>query len=51
MLKQINFRKCKATAVILIIKRGNSITAKNENPQIQSMFHDCVVPGTYCTSP
>lgn len=45
MLKPINFRKCKATAVILIIS-GKGITVKNENPQIQSMFHDFTVPGT-----
>lgn len=27
--KPINFRKCKATAVILIIISGNSLTAEN----------------------
>lgn len=46
MLKPMNFRKCKTTAVILIIKSGNNITAKTENPQIQSMFHACTVSGT-----
>lgn len=47
MLKPINFRKSKATAVILIIKNGSSITAKNENPQIQCS----TMPGSDCTSP
>lgn len=43
MLKPINFRKCRAAAVILIVGSG-SITAENQNPQIQSRFHDCTVP-------
>lgn len=47
MLKPIIFRKSKATAVILIIKNGSSITAKNENPQIQCS----TMPGTDCTNP
>lgn len=47
MLKPIIFRESKATAVILIIKNGSSITAKNENSQIQCS----TMPGTDCTSP